>query len=478
MKSNKLSISFYEICILFLIPFLFLFTLRIIGFDGLYGQDSYEYLRYLKVIKEYIGTGAHPKSFYWPVLYPFIGALLSFLIEDNIFSLTLLSCISFFITCLYTLKTIRILYPKTQVSFLYVLIFCSFCPFLLKMGLIVMSDAMAITFVVLSFYFFFLFYYNNTSLIPVFIFITCAFMTRYPSIFVTLPILFFCSYLVIRRKKWKPFIISLFFSFVITIPFIIFQRDELFKATSNSFLNSWSIQNFFSRSHVTVDGVNTYLFPNIVYVFYVFFHPGFIFIGVLLSFFAIKNHKLLLSFPQKLLGISIAIYILFLAGIPFQNPRILALTFPLVLLLFFPFFSNFINTKSIKKFIFPISITAIILQFFLWKKTFNSILIRSNIEKEITVMLKPYQGNTLYSFDLDIAIQGRGLNFEYRNMFISLYKDIHKKDLILFDPLRYSYQWKNKNPMLNWEFIHSNYELKVLETNPNGWKLYEVNSKK
>ena len=59
-------------------------------------------------------------------------------------------------------------------------------------------------------------------------------------------------------------------------------------------------------------------------------------------------------------------------------------------------------------------------------------------------------------------------------MFIKRYKSVSKNDLILFNPSRYEIQWKDKTPMLNWEFIKKNYALKVVETHPKGWKLYQI----
>ena len=63
-------------------------------------------------------------------------------------------------------------------------------------------------------------------------------------------------------------------------------------------------------------------------------------------------------------------------------------------------------------------------------------------------------------------------------MYLEQYQDFSKNDLILFDPTRYKVQWNGKNPMLNWEFIEQNYKLKIVETHPKGWKLYQVLEKK
>ncbi|AXG69444.1 dolichyl-phosphate-mannose-protein mannosyltransferase [Kordia sp. SMS9] len=453
-------------------------VLRIAGFDGLYGQDSYEYLRYANAIQEYVTDGVHPGNYFWPVLYPVLGGFLGFLFGSTAFALQFISCLSFSVACVYILKTIRLLYPNAQHRFLYVLIFATFCPFVLKMGLIVMSDALTLVFVVLAFYFFFKSYQKNTNLAPIFIFATCALMTRYASLFITFPVIVYALYLVWKRKQFVQLLMAILGSFIVSIPFIIFQWGALFEATSNPFLQTWSIRNFFKSSFTTGDGTTRYSFPNLIYTLYVFFHPGFIFLGSILSVIAIRNYKLLLVFHQKILLICSGLYILFLAGIPFQNPRIIGLVFPLILILLFPAFVRLIQFKYTRQLFISIGIFFVALQIFFFSITFKQIFERTRIEKELATMIQPYEGKTLYSFDVDLAMKGRGLNFDFKNMFLERYENFQRNDLILFDPARYQTQWNDKNPMLNWEFISQNYQLKVLETHSEGWKLYQIQSKK
>ena len=114
------------------------------------------------------------------------------------------------------------------------------------------------------------------------------------------------------------------------------------------------------------------------------------------------------------------------------------------------------------------------LQLVFFSMTFKLIFERAIIEKELATMIQPHEGNTLYSFDVDLAMQGRGLDFEYKNLYMERYESFQQNDLILFDPARYEIQWKDKTPMLNWNFIEQNYKLKVIETHPQGWKLYQI----
>jgi hypothetical protein len=252
----------------------------------------------------------------------------------------------------------------------------------------------------------------------------------------------------------------------------------LFEATSNPFLKVWSVGNYFKLSFATQDGVTSYTFPNLIYTLYVFFHPGFIFLGSILSLITLKNYKSLFTFHQKILMICSALYIFFLAGIPFQNPRVLGLVFPLILIALFPAFVRLMQLKYTKQLFISMGIFFIALQIFFFSMTFKLIFERTIVEKELATIIKPYEGNTLYSFDVDLAMQGRGLDFEYKNMFMERYESFQKNDLILFDPTRYEIQWKDKTPMQNWDFIQRNYKLKILETHSEGWKLYQIQSKK
>ena len=65
-----------------LFPVLLLIFNLLTGFNGLYGQDSFEYLRYSRELHEYLSGGELPGTFFWPVLYPLSGAVVSFFLPD------------------------------------------------------------------------------------------------------------------------------------------------------------------------------------------------------------------------------------------------------------------------------------------------------------------------------------------------------------------------------------------------------------
>ena len=328
------------------IPFLLFLVLQALGFDGLYGQDSYEYLRYAEAIQVYLTEGTHPNSFYWPVLYPLIGSLLGFVLGSPALGLHFLSCLSTAIACVYLFKTLQLLYPQNGNSnFYYIFTFGLLSPYFLKSGLVAMSDMMGAMFIILVYYHFLKSQLKQSSLSNVFLLATCALMTRYATLVIIFPVIIFALYYVIKRRALKDLIIGGLLSILVCIPFMILQWDELLGGASNSYFNAWSPSYYLKSTYHYIDGLLSYPFPNLIFVSSVFVHPGFIFLGFLLTALTLKNYKVLLSFPQNLLAFSIIIYLLFLAGIPFQNIRVLGLIFPIVLLFFYPAFRTLIAFK-------------------------------------------------------------------------------------------------------------------------------------
>ncbi len=427
----------------------------------------------------YFTEGIHPGAFYWPVLYPFLGSVFGFLLGNTALGLQFVTVLSFSTTVFFLYKILHLFFEDKKYKFWYVLCFGMLSPYFLKSGMIVMSDAMASMFVILSFYFFFKFYLKQSKALPMFFFMICAFMTRYASLIVLFPILIYALYIVYKKRYYGSLLLSVFCSMLVTIPFLIFQWGALLNATSNYFLNSWSLFNFFKSSYITADGVQEYSCFNLLYVFYVFFHPGFIFIGVFLGYYFFKKRLYSFTFFQKTLLFSIALYLFFLAGIPFQNSRVLGLIYPLVLLFLYPAYKELMQLKLLEKhfakFVIPV---VVLIQLLFFMHTYKSIFYRSQFENIVVSKIISYQGTKLYAFDLDIALAGRGLNFEYESLYDKLHNNFLEGDLVLFNPTQLKKQWKGKNPMINWKSINTSYKLNVIETFGGGWHLYQLQNKK
>ena len=132
-----------------------LFIVRLIGFDGLYGQDAHEYARYGKELKIFFLTGVQPKDFFWPIYFSFFGALLDLIINDISWSLQLLSILSWAGTGVVSYLALEKLYgiENTKLKLLFTISFISFSPYFIRFGVSGMSDVLCTFFVVLTFYF-------------------------------------------------------------------------------------------------------------------------------------------------------------------------------------------------------------------------------------------------------------------------------------------------------------------------------------
>lgn len=469
IQNTKYFLLFFPIAV-------FLFFYYYLNFDGLYGQDAYEYLRYSKAIRNFVVTGENPGNNIWPPIYSAFGALFSFITQKVDLALVLVSSFSLSISAFYLHKIITLLFQKSKYSILFISVFFLLSPTILRSGIIIMSDALALCFIVLVVYHFIK--YKQNKHINYFYFITIfsvlAFTTRYVSALILLPFVLNAAVLFMRQKNiLKHFVFIPVVIFVLLLPHLLIRLHNPIDFLSHQWLQDWSFSNFLQSNFSKSEGAFTYFLPNILYAFSNTFNPKYLFVGV----FFIPFYTRFKFESKNIIFISMLLYALFLAGIPYQNNRFLMLSFPFILILCYPIFVYLANYKVFKKFFSVGIFSIIIIQFFLIFKILDSTLQRNKLEVEMTELLKPYQGNILYSFDIDIALQGRSLTFDYKNLWRKRYFNIEKEALVLFHPTKFKKQWQDKNPILNYNYLQENYNLEIIKNCPKGWKLYRVDSK-
>lgn len=450
----------------------------IIKFDGLYGQDSYEYLRYTNALNNFYHTGSNPGDYFWPLYYPILGSLLSFFTKSAV-ALQFISIASLIISSFYIFKTIVLLNEhKNQIPF-YVFSFFSLSPIVFKLGVSNMSDMLSTLFIILFFYNGLTYRKKNkvSNLYSVIIFGISAIMTRYAAFVVITPFGLYLIYLFSKRKENLKHVFTFtFIACLLVLPHFIIRQHNTTEFLNHNWLKDWSVTNFYKNSFTTVDGTSYNLLPNILYAFSSLFHPSYFLLGFLFNPFFIKANRITIEI--KILILSFITYGLFLAGIPFQNNRFLLLSFPLIIIILFSGFNLSIekfNNLFTKK---AIQFIVVIIQLTLCSFSLKPILERNHLEQEITSKLENYQNKTLYSFDIDIALQGRGLDFEYKNLWIEKYNTFENGALVLFHPNKFEKQWKGKNPIINWNNLQNNYNLKIIHNLPEGWILFEIISSK
>lgn len=460
--------------ILVLYAVVFIIIRYIFNFEGLYGQDSFEYYRYAKEIKSCIFSLEKPKPFFWPVLYPLLGAFIDIIFNNMTFSLQLISCLSMFFTIVYFIKTIDLLYPSIKKSLLAFIIIASI-PFFIKFSILIMSDALTCLFVSVSIFHFIKY---TTTKKTSFIFMAYmlslfAIQTRYVSIVIFLPFYANSLYEILKKEEKMKSMLFILFAIVIgLLPHILLKWDDFNHTYNHSHIINWSLQNLFLRDFFTIDGLMNYRLPNILYYIIINFGPGYLLLISIISMIGLK--KIELRKPQFLILFSIILYIIFLAGVPFQNSRFEILVMTLLLLLLFPAL-NYAFEKNNKVAIW-ISVIGSFLSIGIFFHYFNPILKRSILEKNVSAyFISNYPQKTIYAFDIDVAMLGYGV----RSPIINIWKDkittYQLGSLIIFNEAALGKQWENKNPMINWNYLKNNYSLTKLQTFEQGWEVYEIN---
>jgi hypothetical protein len=459
-----------------IMPALLLLFNIITGFDGTYGQDSFEYLRYSRALHDYFTGGPFPGPFRWPLLYPLSGALFSFILPD-VFSLQLVSIISYGVTILFLRKICTQLFPgKSRLTNTWLVLFFALSPFILRYSSTVMSESMTMAFLTGFLYFYLRF--SSTGLRKYFLllvlFASCAVNTRYPSFVILLVPLIHAVYLFIRRFSIGWFLPALAIPVLVFLPDYFLSLHETASLASHSHVDHWSFLNYFRRTFVTVDGTLSYTFPNLFYVTWNFFYPGFIFAGIVILLF-FRPGMIHSSFYAATAGM-ILLYALFLAGLTFQNDRVLLLSFPCVIVILAPAFagvSEWIMNKG--KMITTIMVSFVILvQLGLFYRAFRPFYRDEKIVRDISEKILQYPGKPIYTFNIDLGLKMHGVKNEMVSLWGSRIDHFEPGSLVLFNYGTTYIQWKGMNPMLNWSEMNSRHHLEIRENLPGGWTLYEI----
>jgi hypothetical protein len=447
---------------------LFLATLGclVIGFDGLYGQDGYAYLYQINHLQTLISDDA-----FYPPFYAFLGWLFKWIFQNPIFSLQWVSLLSWFGTglLLYKIAT-QSLQLSNKLAGLGILILFIFSPFVMRMSLLVMSDSLALFMAVFSIYLG-LFSKHKWAYAFFFVVAALALLTRYALVPLLVPTLFLVIIRLFQKRSFNVWLSALMgISIGLTALLVnMFYLTSENGSTQHSWLQLWDLRHYFNNSFDHQDGFVEYTFPNIVYVLKNVFHPIYALLLVPALFFFKKSD--LKSVEIKILLISYILYILFLAGIPFQNDRFLLPAFPFMLLVLLPSFVRIIERLGKFKWLIWLVIP---IQLVVFLRLIKPVYERNQLELYLFENLQPYANKKIYSFDVDIALAGRGLKAEWLNMWKENYSTFSNGAFVLFNEKKFAEQWKGKNPMLNWKTLNKNYQLIPILKLDQGWELYEI----
>ena len=267
------------------VPIIAFFGIRLfLDFDGFYGQDSYEHLRYSRALSLFFNKGVSTDVYGWPVLYALLGAVLGNLINDML-ALQLLSFFAFIGVLIVLKRTVYLLcdFKNTKLVSLFLLISASTSPYFFRAGIVCMTDMLSAFFVISTIYFMLTCVHQMTYLRYMLLF-TCgaaAIITRYATFPIICPVLIYAIFLGARTRHLSLLISGLLAALVVCLPHFILKGIN-FEFLNHNGLLKWSFRHFVSRHYSTQDGNTSYDFINGLYVFLPFIHPGYLSLGLFL----------------------------------------------------------------------------------------------------------------------------------------------------------------------------------------------------
>lgn len=465
IKTNKLFFICFSVLVLIKL---------VTGFNGLYGQDSHEYLRYTKTVVTDIKTLKIPGDYFWPVFYPLTAAILTFFTSNEIIALQLVSIGAFVLSIIYLSKILSILWQKEhdlQEKYLFLCFFLS--PYLFRASFVVMSDMLCVFFLCACIYYFIEYRKNNKHLhfIALVFFAIAAFMTRYgAAVIIILPLLISIIQFL-KSFSFKYFFISLIVLIISLLPHLLIKYQDPTKFIAHQHLLEWKFSNIF-KNEFYEDGYAKYTFANIFYALSAFVFPGYLFLGIVfLPFTKFRSVQ-----KEIVIFVSVIIlYAIFLAGIPYQNMRFLLLSFPLIIIVLYPAFKAFtfkFFTGILKRRVFFISV--FLINSSLIAYSLKSFLNYNKTEIKIANFIKNKQSYPVYTLGMEGVLQ----SYNIENKIYSLYFDKLNAAVLpsfgLVNEEMLETRYKNAVPQKNWQLICKKYKVKKINSFENGWQLYEI----
>jgi hypothetical protein len=451
---------------------------KLLDFNGLYGQDAYEYYNYAHELKHFWLQGGKVGECHFPVFYPFIASFLSFILPTEI-ALQGISIACFMLTFYFLKKIINFLYPDLQYVSIYLFLFGILSPYFFRLGICIMSDMMAIS-AICGLIFYTLSFLKTDKIFYFTAALLCAFaavMTRYASILGIFPPILAMIYHSYKNNSFRRIMPFFVFIFGLILLLIYLKKSYLQNMTTHSAYINWSFFNFF-KSHFDIkgEGVQTYLVPNFIYGTLHYLHPAYLLLSPIFLFFIRKKD---FKIPLFIL-LSATIYALFLMGFPIQNIRLQTFMMPFLLILFSNAFERFCHYFSYFQkpqissffiaFIFTSSLGLIAL-------STKSILHLNQIEKDICLKMNKIENAGIYTLGMEGALKAYQFSKPIHSLFNEKIDSLPQNSLFLLPP-NFSIQWKGHLAMQNWEFTQKYYNLVQLSPLPNNWEIWKIESLK
>ncbi|MGV3637175.1 MAG: hypothetical protein ACO1NQ_05960, partial [Flavobacteriales bacterium] len=291
-----------------------------LGYQGLNGQDAHDHLRIAQGWQSFFAGGERPVMAEHPHGYPFLAALLGYVVGP-LWGLRIISIVAFTAMAFTVYRILRDHGSDGRVARCLAFLGVALSPFLLRYALTTMSDVLALALTTAAFSAALTWMRTRAakSLVAVIVWLSLALFVRLAVAPIAMLLL---THLALKASgvrigpRTRAFAVT---GIVVAGCAIIalLQQDGALAGTP---LAEWSPLNWFRRTLRSDDGVLHYMFPNILYALGVVIHPGHFTLGLLiLPFFRWKDFS---DAVTRLAAVLLVGYLLFVAGMPFQNDRV------------------------------------------------------------------------------------------------------------------------------------------------------------
>jgi hypothetical protein len=443
------------------------------GFDGLSGQDPYEYARFADALRAWLLTGADPGAFFWPVLYPLAGGALSLTGLPVGTALQILSGVAWLLTFsagARLMAMVGIADPTRNAAF-WALGFGA-APFVLRASLMVMSDMMALAAVLWCIVLAAEWRRDdgNRRLIGCLGCAAVATMTRYPALLSVLPAVVWAVVWAVRRRRFAALVVGVAAGAAAAVPHVILRWGGAGAFLGHEYLHGWRLGNVFSRTFEGANGVADFVLPNGVAAAAAPFHPGFFLPGLLLLAF-VRHEDLE---PASLIALAGAgLQLVFLAGIPDQNPRFFLLGTPLALVVLAPAFRRAVGRLG-RLPVAAVIALCLVFQVALAARALRGPVARATLERELVAALDEHPPTTVFTFAVSPALRGRGVEHTVVDLWSPEIAPCAAGDLLLFAPARYEDRWGDHRVMTRFRSIQDRCDLETRREFDQGWTLWSI----
>lgn len=449
-------------------------------FNGLYGQDSYEYLRYTQALVVFFKGGEFPLECHYPVGYPLLASLFAYFLPA-IFVLQSISIVSFLGAIYITKKIAILLYGENTTHNRFLFLSLAFSPFFLRLGICTMSEMLCIFLFLNGLYFFIAWKKTNVWKDWLFfsISMSAAFCVRYVAAIVLIPIALYGLYELWKRKNRYLLLLSALIFGLFLLPNVYFYQSYIQASSSNFWLHAWNPLYIFQKDFpYSLDGHALYHYPNIFFQLLFFVHPGYCLLGVFLLFFLKKED---FQGEMRLIYAILAFYLIYLAGLPLQNIRFQTFLYPLLILIYLPAFARLIskitsylsNYQQNQTLFMSFSTSFVLtLALFLCYKGTNTMIQSNHTEKRMAEKLATFPPHiSIYALGLAGVIKCYSPQRQVISIFekrIDFTQDTLVSCLIEKDFLQ---QWKGKTCGNNFEEIRKEYQQIDSILFDNNWRI-------